>query len=368
MNKNTIFYDNTVLLRAMKEAINACRTKGWNFNGAAQKAKNLQLVCEKYEKNANSQFVEEFILLASEARPFFSFSLFGHKFEFWKASFGNTNSAKCFNKVLDNWADSNERKEALGDERFSSSYIRLTKKFDNACFPKFAKKDLSLEPNHYQKNSEMCNEMQERHYPPLGLMDTMIGGKSAHGQGDCFLNDEIVKKIPVVRRKKLTDNGNSIYARYTVHNKAIIQQQGVRGCTAAVAAMLILDYGKQPRLRELAYRNLGNAADIIRDIEHAGLTPALIAAPKNLAELRSILLANGPAITSIDDPEIHGHVIVVDEVSEDLSCVRLRDPYHGLEITVKADAFLRRNSPLAELIQVKQDEMAPSRFVSLGQT
>lgn len=33
--------------------------------------------------------------------------------------------------------------------------------------------------------------------------------------------------------------------------------------------------------------------------------------------------------------------MVIDDVSEDLSHVRLRDPYHGWEITVTTKAFLK---------------------------
>lgn len=182
---------------------------------------------------------------------------------------------------------------------------------------------------------------QRRKIPPVSMMDTIVlkkgeGIQSVHPTGTLFSDDAIVEKLPIENKKQI---GNKVYAYYTKHNKAIIQQQATRGCTAAVAAMLIMDHGKNSNLDELCHRNLGNDENQIRDIENAGLTP-LVNNATDLKGLKILLQKHGPAIAKLSG-SLGGHVIVVDEVSEDLSKVRLRDPYHGWEITVTSEAFMK---------------------------
>ena len=103
--------------------------------------------------------------------------------------------------------------------------------------------------------------------------------------------------------------------------------------------MLIMDHGKQPDLGELTTRNIGYKKDQVRDIQNAGLSP-IVSEGFNLKALKLLLQQNGPAIIPIDDKELGGHVIVVDEITDE--GVRLRDPYHGWEITVTLEAFNKR--------------------------
>lgn len=188
---------------------------------------------------------------------------------------------------------------------------------------------------------EKCSKIaQVRKVPPIGTFDTIVltptGIKSVHGQGELFSDSEIIEKLDIIERVEIEHN---IYASYTKNRRAIIQQQATRGCTAATAAMLIMDNGKKPDLKNLQCRNLGNDEDQIRDIQNAGLKPVINSA-NNLLELKNLIMKNGSAIVSISG-KIGGHVIVVDEISKDFSMIRLRDPYHGWEITVKKDSFLK---------------------------
>jgi hypothetical protein len=174
-----------------------------------------------------------------------------------------------------------------------------------------------------------------RRIPPLSPLDTLIGGASAHGTATVFQDSEIKLIHGVVRHQSL--GGNGVIADFTKRDKAIIQQQATRGCTAAVTAMLIMDNGRAPNLMELISRNLGDDEVMFRDLRNAGLSPAT--APfRNLEELKSKLESCGSLICSMIFP-CGAHVIVVDEVSDDFSIVRVRDPYHGWEISVRADAF-----------------------------
>lgn len=206
---------------------------------------------------------------------------------------------------------------------------------------------------------------KQRRYPPLARCDTciftrdaqgnVIPKESVHGTGNCFKDAEIVIHHPVIRKVVLPreNPGKEVYAEFVRDdNKAIIQQQATRGCTAAVAAMLIKDQGGDVDIASLEERNLGTNEDIKEYIRTAGFEPIDFGNSRDLQELRKNLLKNGSGIVSITDPEIGGHVIVVDEVSADLQRVRLRDPYHGWKITVTSEAFLSR-FPI-NLIQIEK--------------
>lgn len=157
-----------------------------------------------------------------------------------------------------------------------------------------------------------------------------------HGSGELFSDSEIVEKLDIIKRIEI---GSNVYASYTKNRKTIIQQQATRGCTAATAAMLIMDNRKKPDLIALRTRSLAYDQDQIRDIQNAGLK-AVINSANNLSELRNLIIQNDSCIVSVSG-RLGGHVIVVDEVSKNLCKIRLRDPYHGWEITVNSEAFLK---------------------------
>lgn len=173
---------------------------------------------------------------------------------------------------------------------------------------------------------------------------------SDHGVTHFFQEEDIIEKLDVIKEVSIgRTKDREVFASYTSHNKAIIQQQATRGCTAAAAAMLILDHGKVVDMNELYTRNLGKNDDEENDIKKAGLVP-IMNKVSDMTTLRQALINHGSAIVTIDFDG--AHVIVVDDISEDLTRVRLRDPYHGWEITVKSSAFV----PICKfgnIIQVK---------------
>lgn len=185
---------------------------------------------------------------------------------------------------------------------------------------------------------------QERRWPPIGPCDTIcfdvLTGTIIPGKGrqnrDFFQDSDIVQKEPIVKTQMLEKS--LVEVRYTRHNKAILQQQARRACTAATAAMLILDHRKTPDLFQVKTRNLGNASDELRDLEKAQLRAVAVKIQK-FSELQNAVKKHGSVITGIGG-EIGSHSIVVDAISTDT--VRLRDPYHGWEITVSKDAFTEK--------------------------
>lgn len=189
-------------------------------------------------------------------------------------------------------------------------------------------------------NSYIQRVLQSRTTPRAGSCDTVIGPpsnlQSIHGEGKLFEDQEIIEKLEVIKRVELE---SEIYASYTKHGKAIVQQQATRGCTAATAAMLIMDNGGNPDCLALQTRNLGSDEAQLGDIQKAGLKGIKNSA-NNLSELRNLIIQNDSCIVSVSE-SLGNHVIIVDAVSQDLSQVRLRDPYHGWEITVTREAFLK---------------------------
>ncbi len=100
-----------------------------------------------------------------------------------------------------------------------------------------------------------------------------------------------------------------------------------------------MDNGKKPNIEELQSRNIGDDGHIVADINAANLTP-LVSNANSLQELQDIIAKNGSAIVTLIG-EVGGHVIVVDDVDLKTSKIRIRDPYHGWEITITDKAFLK---------------------------
>lgn len=195
-------------------------------------------------------------------------------------------------------------------------------------------------------------DILKRKYPPLTMYDTIVSGskspKSVHGEIEIFADEDILTVHKIVKKEKLTEKssgtfGNGIEIEYSENGKAIIQQQGARGCAAASTAMLIADHKKSINVHRLVSCNFSPADTKITDLEQAGLTPitTTIKNPQMLEKLEKQIKKQGSALVTISDEET-SHAIVVDAVNLQEKSVRLRDPYHGWEITVKAASFLAR--------------------------
>jgi hypothetical protein len=106
--------------------------------------------------------------------------------------------------------------------------------------------------------------------------------------------------------------------------------------------MLIMEHGKPVSLENLILTNLGDHKSMVSRLKRAGLNPLEIEIKDDnpLSVLRQHLLENGSCIASILD-SLGGHVVVVDHISKDLSKVRIREPYHGWEITISGKRFLK---------------------------
>lgn len=129
------------------------------------------------------------------------------------------------------------------------------------------------------------------------------------------------------------------------NKKTVIQQIAFRGCGPTCVAMLLMDWGIPPNISQLWEASLTNANARKGLIEqHPGLKELrteLINENKTefLKKLQIHLQNNGSAIVGIDG-QIEAHCIICDEIASDLSTIRVRDPWHGWEITLDSNAFL----------------------------
>lgn len=144
-------------------------------------------------------------------------------------------------------------------------------------------------------------------------------------------DDKIVEKAKIVRTKTLVvkDFNWKVTVYYTSNEKAIIQQISAKGSFEAAKYMLFLDHGSKFDLKRLA----GIASNDIPTT-----LPHLASQAASLKNLRQLILKNGSAIVTVNG-SIGKHHIIVDHVSSDYQHVRLRDPFHGWEITILSSDF-----------------------------
>lgn len=170
-----------------------------------------------------------------------------------------------------------------------------------------------------------------RSHPPISIVDEIhiVNGKivSRYDRSKNFLTH--VKMHPFERIVPL-ENGSSVKVGYTRNGKAVIQQQAVRGCSAAVAAMLIVDNGGKYDEKDLILRNLGSQVTIGAEIRAVGLSEVQIVV-NSLSDLQSEIQRNGSAVVGVR-ASFGGHFIIVDHLTA--AEARIRDPWHGWEVTI----------------------------------
>jgi hypothetical protein len=211
-----------------------------------------------------------------------------------------------------------------------------------------------------RKEKEKENEEDRPTFPSSGFTSEIDNRKAAppgkKGEynpkakyPECFSKEEITELHIVVQKEPIRPSKNDphldpLCAGYTKFNKAIIPQAFPYSCTAAASAMLILDKHGQCDTHALKERNFGGSDDLMTDIRNADFTPIKNTAT-NVEDLAKLINKNGSAIVSIMMTETSilmkrtDHSIVVDAITD--KEVRLRDPYHGWEISVTLTAFAR---------------------------
>lgn len=188
-----------------------------------------------------------------------------------------------------------------------------------------------------------------RRYPPLGRKDTIIirPGQSARSIYESsfapFIQDSEILHIHPLQPAHLRGLSYGLS-----EGLAVIQQQGVRGCTAASAEMLIHDRlgSGAVSVDHLQNTNLGDSSSISARISRTGLRPLVTTLHSGdrrnfLEQLAAAVVQHGPASLGIEG-EIGGHNIVLDQVDLQNNRATLRDPWHGWRITISVDSLYQR--------------------------
>lgn len=147
-----------------------------------------------------------------------------------------------------------------------------------------------------------------------------------------FIKDsEIVDKSRIV--KSITHREKefnwTITVNYSKHGKAIMQQRTPDGSLETAKGMLALDQGIPLDIKRLS----GKKSD---------MPPTAMVFIENrlslLKTLQALIKKNGSAIVKVNGP-IGKHHVVVDDISPDFKNIRIRDPFHGWEITLEESVF-----------------------------
>lgn len=201
-----------------------------------------------------------------------------------------------------------------------------------------------------------------RRYPPPSLLagdvctwenDSGAGLSplvAKEAQNNLFADAEILEVHQVMRTEK-DKSGSYLEISFSKNGKAIIQQQAAKGCSAGATAMLIYDKGKAISVQDMLKRSLAGTDSMVADIEKAGLQ-AKVTKDLSFDALSASIEKDGSAILYIEgkEGEIKGHFIVLDELT--MTQARIRDPYHGWEITVTRQALEERYVSPGTVIQI----------------
>jgi hypothetical protein len=224
-----------------------------------------------------------------------------------------------------------------------------------------AKREVSLLINDYidvtAKVMESLPVVSFRSYPVGSLNDSVVMKKGttnfAHdGTGLHFIQSREIKEVELRTtdqyQNKKTDRAMTLNYGVTNDGRHVIQQIGMRSCTASVTNMILLDKGKNPAIQMEYDRNLGTLEQIASDLKIRGV-PATVyrmtdAAPIRAREalLESAIKESGSIILSVGG-EIGGHVIILDGFNTETNTATIRDPYHGWSIKTTARAIANRS-------------------------
>lgn len=200
-----------------------------------------------------------------------------------------------------------------------------------------------------------------RRFPPLGYYDTVTIKDgvltSIHPPAQMFRDKDIHTIHQGIELQPPTTNEQSVLFQVTRNEmgKYVLQQQSTRGCTAGVVAMLLLDHQAKIDPEEMASSNLGTNEEMLSSLANAGLHPIESQLPWqvdiSLIWLNEALKEHGSAIVTMDSDQMGSHVVIVDSIHDEV--VRLRDPYHGWDISVTKESFTKYWQPLSGIIQIK---------------
>lgn len=203
---------------------------------------------------------------------------------------------------------------------------------------------LCLNSDHAQETAPLIAAFrpyeQKRRFPSvdeLHFKDYRRSKTHRYGQQVLFSDHEIVSKKLIIREDPSTKT------RFTEHGKAIVWQKDINLSKLACVSMLCQDHAKTV-FNSPTPRSFVEDYKIPEELHKAGLTARVsdftvssLNSKEYFLRLKNKLLEHGSAIVPLQSKAIGDHYMIVDEVVLEQSSMRIRDPYHGWEITVKID-------------------------------
>lgn len=157
-----------------------------------------------------------------------------------------------------------------------------------------------------------------------------------------------VKHVSKIQKEELLEDKVScrikkLKVAVSEHNHIVLQQQAAKSCGQTCVAMLLMDLGIKPDFRNLegCSTNEDRRMSVIKGLDLREIRNELSTENKQefLEKLQAKIHENGSALIGVD-ADAGGHCIICDDISADLETVRIRDPWHGWEVSLDAEIFL----------------------------
>jgi hypothetical protein len=251
------------------------------------------------------------------------------------------------------------KKEIINTNLANNRPDWLPKNTVSKCGTLSTKKLLAfLEINPIQKEERLLWHFMQRKYPSPTNWDTFYGEdqvedsegyavtNSLHAPHSMiFLEDCFVSQIyPCTSIRFIQDYPLGIYE----DGRVMIQQIAVRGCVAAVAAMLIEEHHKNCDFKSLRQTNISNDLKLISWLEKAELQAKQHTITGGLVQLIQFVQSYGSLACTIEDKEIKAHSIILDEINEQFAIIR--DPAHGWRIQIPCNKFMEIAGQKLEIV------------------
>lgn len=189
--------------------------------------------------------------------------------------------------------------------------------------------------------AEMNASKLDRQHPYAGLADSGVfnGFSLDTGKQDlAVFTDEEISTVHIV------SDGEE--AKENENGKFVVLQPGKENCAAGVTLMILQDNDVNEDRPDIFYRSTGTLDNIRYELKLYDVNHELLNIEKNQVKsiniYQDLLNRFDSLILMIEDPNYAQHFIVLDSIDMGKQTARIRDPYHGWDISVKMEALIKR--------------------------
>ena len=195
--------------------------------------------------------------------------------------------------------------------------------------------------------------------PPLRLMDQMLIQRMNLGLDTEFLHKQDIVSVHLDPKGFQHECGstNIRYGR-TEQGQHVLQQVGFFGGSAACVEMIRMDHELTLDSCHLNFSRFGGSDQRSHLLEQAGLDifhfvkSGERGSERNLEYLEEQVGNRGSAIISIYPKGLGIHAIIVDELCSSLDIAKIREPFRGGALSVRASALERCLQGPLDILQV----------------